>query len=316
MAGAGDHERLKREAHEWVARLTSGQATATDGEAVKRWCETSPAHARALAEANLLWQTLGPVAEQVKRASDATTGHLARRALLGGALAASAAAAAYLAVRPPLDLWPSLSALAADYRTGPGERRQIAVAGVSIELNTRTSVNVGKTPGMDRLELVSGEAAISTARPLAEPLVVLAAGGRVSATDANFNLRCDRGPATVTCLKGAVDIEYRGDAATLSERQQLAYGGGRLGAAAAVDPVLVTAWRDGRLVFQGTPLAEVIDEVNRYRSGRIILINAALGRRVVQASFPLDRTDELVTLVREAYGARVTVLPGGVVLLS
>ena len=76
------------------------------------------------------------------------------------------------------------------------------------------------------------------------------------------------------------------------------------------------AWRKGQLVFRQTPLAEVVGEINRYRSGRIMLMNDALGRRLVEARVTLDRIDDLIVLIREAYGARVTTLPGGVVVLS
>jgi transmembrane sensor len=45
-------------------------------------------------------------------------------------------------------------------------------------------------------------------------------------------------------------------------------------------------------------------------------MNEALGRRLVEARIPLDRIDDLIMLVREAYGAQVTALPGGVMILS
>src|SRR5579871_2651594 len=93
---------LKQEAHEWLTRLTSGRATVDDAAAAKLWCGRSPAHARAFAEATLLWDTLEPVA---RKAADQNPNLLKadaparqdRRAVLAGALAASVAAAGYLA---------------------------------------------------------------------------------------------------------------------------------------------------------------------------------------------------------------------------
>jgi transmembrane sensor len=320
---AGDRQRqLEREAHEWLARLTSGRATAVDAEALRRWCERSNAHAEALAEATLLWESLAPAAREVaNRSVDAMLAKppatLARRAVLAGGLAAATAAAVYGLLRPPLELWPSIFDLAADYRTGTGERRQIALeGGVSVELNTRTSLNIRAANDSRHIELVSGEAAVATGGVLATPLVVSAAGGRVIASDAKFDLRCDGGLASVACLQGALKIEYQGGVAALAARERLSYGNGRLGSTAAVDPATVTSWREGRLVFHGVPLVRVIEEVNRYRPGRIILMNSALGRRTVDATFPIDRTDDVVSLVRRAYGAEVTTLPGGVVILS
>ncbi|MEL5937822.1 histidine kinase, partial [Stenotrophomonas maltophilia] len=49
-----------------------------------------------------------------------------RRAYLGAALAAPASLVVVAALRPPLGLWPSVTAMTADVHTGTGERLQIA----------------------------------------------------------------------------------------------------------------------------------------------------------------------------------------------
>ncbi|WP_260855177.1 FecR/PupR family sigma factor regulator [Mesorhizobium amorphae] len=51
-------EMLQREAQEWLLRLTSGNVTVADAEALKRWCARSKTHAQAFAEASLLWENL------------------------------------------------------------------------------------------------------------------------------------------------------------------------------------------------------------------------------------------------------------------
>jgi transmembrane sensor len=312
----------KREAHEWLARLTSGKATVADAEAAKLWCSRSPAHAQAFAEATLLWDTLEPVARQIASRDAATIGdqpqtRLARRALLGGALAASAAAAGYLFVPPPFELWPSFSELAADYRTATGERRSVAIDGIAVELNTKSSLNVLPADGTTRrLQLIAGEAVFATDGVPATPVVLVAGAGQVSANDAKFDVRCDGGAVSIICLQGAVRVDFSGQVMTLKERRRIDYGADGLGSAAPVDPAVATAWREGRLVFHGTPLSTVVDEVNRYRRGRIVLLNQVIGRRTVEATLPLDRTDELMVLLREAYGVKITALPGGIVILT
>src|ERR1700758_5406150 len=64
-----DRDTLKREAQQWVMRLTSGEATAADAEALKRWRLTSRAHRQAFAEANLLWDKLRPAAAAAETAT-------------------------------------------------------------------------------------------------------------------------------------------------------------------------------------------------------------------------------------------------------
>lgn len=316
-------EMLQREAQEWLLRLTSGNVTVADAEALKRWCARSKTHARAFAEASLLWENLGTAARRLpnpnvlghgRRSHAATMG---RRAFLGGSMAASVAMAGYLAMRPPLDLWPSVEELVADYRTRTGEQRRISVAnGVVVDLNTGSSLNVRREGNEERLELVSGEAAIATTQQLPVRLTIEAAGGQIHATEAQFNLRCNGSRAIVTCHRGSVGVDYSGRSLSLREGEQISYANGTLDVATSVDPTVVMAWREGQLVFRQTPLSQVVEEVNRYRSGRIVLVNEELGRRLVEARVRLDRIDDLIGLVREAYGAQVTSLPGGIVVLS
>ncbi|MBO4222299.1 FecR domain-containing protein [Bradyrhizobium neotropicale] len=303
---------IKQEAQQWLVLLTSGRATVADAAALKRWCERSELHAEAFAEANLLWDNIAPASRRPRRAV------LNRRTILAAAGASAAAAAlGYFVVKPPLDLWPSASELRADLRTATGERRRIALqSGASIDLNTRTSLNMPHAAGEGPLELVSGEVAIVTSKSLDAPLTIMAAGGRIRAVDAHFNVRCEGVRATVTCERGSVAIDYSGNSVTLYEGRQIAYAQGALEPVVAADVGAVLAWREGQLVFRQTPLSEVIGEVNRYRPGHIMLMNEALGRRRVDARLTLDRIDDLIALIQDVYGARITQLPGGVVVVS
>jgi transmembrane sensor len=209
-----------------------------------------------------------------------------------------------------------MTELTADYRTVVGEQRRVTLAGgASMQLNTRTSVALRNADDAGQgIELIDGEALIDTGS--SGPFTVIAGNGRVSATGARFNVRYDRTTSCVTCLDGAIDIHRLGATQRLEERQQYTYGERGVGAAAAADPATATAWQDGLLVFQRTPLATVVDEVNRYRPGKIVLMNARLGERTVNARFRVQNIDEIMTLAQQVFGAKVTSLPGGLVILS
>ncbi len=317
-----DLSALQREALGRVRRLVSGEATIADVEDAKRWQAQSAKHAEAFAFASRLWGQLGPAGQNVLMrggerlpvaAQQARSYRPSRRLVIGGALAACAA---YAMVRPPLQLWPSMSELAADYRTAVGEQRRVALAGgASMELNTRTSVALRtSTDAGNGIELIDGEALIDTGG--ATSFTVIAGNGRVSATGARFNVRHDGTISCVTCIAGEIDIHRLGATERLAARQQYTYGARGTGTAAAADPAAATAWQDGLLVFQRTPLAAVVDEVNRYRPGKIVLMNARLGERTVNARFRVQNVDEIMTLAQQVFGAKVTSLPGGLVILS
>lgn len=319
---------LEREAQAWVVRLDSQTATVEDAAAFKHWCEQSKAHATAFAQARQVWEGMRTAALNAEReARDRRIDtalvrgrqprelRIGRRAFLGGALAASAA---YLALRPPLRLWPSVTEFAADYRTATGEQREVVVAhGMVVQMNTQTRINVRpQTEATAGIELLEGEAEIQTdVRALAR-LVVAAGDGSIRAAAGRFNIRHTGAEVCVTCLEGHVEIEYSDQRAALDAHQQLTYGARGLGVPRAVDATAITAWRQRQLVFDQVPLSVVVDEINRYRPGRIILTNAELGRSRVQASFSIDKLEDATALIRDVYGAELTRLPGGIVLLG
>ncbi len=302
-------------------RFAAGNADRAELETFKQWSARDPAHAEAFARACRLWEALGPAGEvaAAKVQQRARMGTLMRRrAFLGGALAASAAGAAYIAVRPPLGLWPSVSELRADYRTGIGEQRSVALAGgPSLELNTRTSIAFDPAAGgAAHMQLISGEAAVSVTPDITKPVEIAAAGGRVIATDSTFNLRCDGDTVVATCLSGAIDVRLGQHSAQLRADQQVTYSADGLGPIKTIDPAMVTAWKDGLLIFHSTPLADAVAEINRYRSGRIIVTNAALGQRLFNARFRIKNIDGVVAQIHQAFGVYVTNLTHGIVLLS
>ena len=306
---------IGQQAAAWWARLRSDDFTQADAKALRAWCARSPEHARAWRELQQLWQALDPALTRAAAAPQranvlAFPLRPGRRAFLGGALAAGVAV---LALRPPLGAWPSLQEFAADYRTGTGEQRQVALSPqMSVQMNTQTRIDV-RAP--EAIELLGGEAEIlaSSAR---QPVSVVAGAGRLLAQSARFNVRHTDDAVCVTCLAGAVEVVWQQRRLTLDAGQQLVYDERGVQAATAAPKGEASAWRTGALSFVGQPLSQVVDEINRYRPGRVLLRNAELGRRLVRMRFSIGQTDGALAMIRDLYGAQITSLPGGIVLLS
>ncbi|MCC7713063.1 FecR family protein [Janthinobacterium lividum] len=306
---------IGQQAAAWWARLRADDFTQADADALRAWCARSPAHARAWRELQQLWQALDPALSRAAAAPQrenvlAFPARPGRRAFLGGALAAGVAV---LALRPPLGAWPSLQEWSADYRTGTGEQRQVALSQqMTVQMNTQTRINV-RAP--EAIELLGGEAEI-LASGARQPVTVLAGAGRLLAQSARFNVRHTDDAVCVTCLAGAVEVVWQQRRQTLDAGQQLVYDERGVQAATAAPKGEASAWRTGALSFVGKPLAEVVDEINRYRPGRVVLRNAELGRRLVRMRFSIGQTDGALAMIRDLYGAQMTSLPGGIVLLS
>jgi transmembrane sensor len=319
---------LQEQADAWWLRLRSGKASREDAHAFRAWCAQSPAHMQAWRELVRVWEALEPATARAIAREPSFTGmprrglaaavlaRPARRAFLGGALAASATAA--LAIRPPLELWPSVMEYTSDYRTGTGEQRALALSGqVSVQMNTQTRINL-RNAGQsgDGIELVDGEAEIAAARD--RPFTVYAGNGRIQARSARFNVRYTGPDVCINCLEGKLAFESPARTEVLAAGSQLVYGARdlRMHVTAIANEAAVSGWRTGYLSFADTPLADVIGEINRYRRGRIILRNAALGRREVRMRIAVRQIDAALGMIRDLYGVQMMELPGGIVLLS
>jgi len=320
-------DRVLREARDWVVRLSSGRASVSDGESFRRWCAQSPAHARAFADCRRVWQGMGQAVDGEAAGAtvhrlpgrEATTeqpGMFSRRAFLGGAVAASAAG--WVALSSPLDVWTRIGRRSADLWTGTGEQREVVLPNaVTVQLNTRTSIDLDRRADqVTGLVLNEGETEITTAQASGTPFTVTARNGLIEARRARFNVRYTDNRVRVTCLDGEVAVRHQRQQVQLRPSQQVAYNTAQLSSVQTVDPERVVAWRQRMLVFDGMPLAQVVDEVNRYRPGQIVLINEQLGRVPVQAYLSLDKLEDFAALVREVRGATVRTLPGGVLLIS
>lgn len=306
-SGAVPDERLIEEAADWVVGLVSGTATDEDAERLAWWRAQSPSHEAAFREVADV-RSYALVAAHTKRPVN-------RRALLsaggGGALALLLGVGV---ARPPLGLWPSYAELMADHRTSVGGRLEIhPVAGVDVELSSRTAVSL--IDGGRGIRLVSGESYVASKRA-AGVFKVETASVRIRAQDAEFNVQALTSHERVACVRGEVRCEVGGRLSTLAANQALSIGSDGVTRRNAVDAAKESSWRKGLLVFEGTPLAAVVDQINLYRTGRIVLTDPALGRVPLNAVFHISQIENSVAQIEQLVNVRARYVAGGVVLLG
>lgn len=293
--------RLSDQAIDWMVRLRSGRATADDHAAFADWRRRSPAHAAAAAQAEALWRDLGAVGVRPERGCA-----LGRRAVLGGALAASAAALAVGsgAVGP-------LSGLYADHATRVGERREIRLPDGSLAvLNTATALSVDFSAGERRVVLHEGEALFEVDRDAARPFVVRAGSGEAQALGTVFSVRHTGGSVEVVVSEGSVEVRGGAHAVRLVADERVVLGnGGAPGAPERVDARTQTAWRRGKLIFNRRPLGDVAAEMQRYHRGRIVVADDRLRSLEVSGIFELGDADGLLRTVEQTMAAHVVRLP-------
>lgn len=288
----------------WQLELDAGAEPAAHA-AFSRWLEADPEHRRAWRQLCALDASLRPLQAAPLRAALLRVPRNRHRrtaaAVLAGALLAGVGLAA-LEQRMPL------AARLADYGTATGERRQFALPdGSQLYLNTRSAVDLAFDSERRALHLATGEILVETAHAAAEtrPFVVLTADGALRALGTRFVVRKLDTGTLLTVVHSAVAAQP----ARWSDERRIGTGERALVHAdgvgpAAAAPAEADAWRDGMLVVENAPLAEVVAELGRYRPGHTG-VDAALAGLRVTGTFSLDDSGRALQALADGLGLRL-----------
>jgi transmembrane sensor len=303
----GDRRQAARaEAALWVVRSHGRQEQCA--ESIDRWLATDAANDGAYAQTMTVWNELGQVLPDWKR-DEVLPPRPARKWR-------------ELALVPVLACLALVSLLGWNwynsptmYRTGVGEQRIVTLAdGTKVTLNTDTEVSVARPGRERRVALVRGEALFNVAHDASRPFIVEASGRYVRALGTSFIVRKDSSQLDVILLTGRVRI---GRGASVGENGAVQLSpGDRYREADGGRPRLdrpsldvVTAWRDGELVLDNTPLRDAVAEMNRYRTKPIVLRGAGLANLMLSGVFRTAESDRFANTVGSIYGLSVNERP-------
>jgi transmembrane sensor len=212
------------------------------------------------------------------------------------------------------------------YATGIGEQRSINLPDGSIlELNARSKVRVAFHDRQRDVDLLEGQALFRVAKDHNRPFVVHVGATGIRAVGTQFDVYRRRTDTTVTVLEGRVAVlsgrtgpvpateatpesaapEPPSTAASVPVTQ----GEGEIllaaGEQAIVTPThaekadrpnipAVTAWTQHQLVFDATPLSDVVEEFSRYSSRRLVIDSADLAGFKISGQYTSASPDSLL----------------------
>ncbi len=319
----GSRRPIDWQAREWLRLFASGRVTEEDARLFVAWKAQNPEHILALQQAQDQWQMLGK-AGVIARAQEMssrdgqrlTTQGWQRRRLLGMGLAGGAAAAAALAFYPPLGLWPSIDELTADYRTARGQQRHVRpVPGLDLLLNTQTTLKVASRRNINAFELLSGEMAVICRRDQGET-DILAGQGTVRLGVSEIELRAaQNGRVDVKCQSGKIVLLHPNGMVELAANQQLTYDNQHISPVTAAEAG-ASPWRSGFILFRNTLLGEAITEINRYRPGKVILLDKQSADRQLSGRYSIHDLDQVLSQISSIFDLRMRELPGHILLLG
>lgn len=292
-----DTDPLFLEALHWFALMQDEKVPDEDRLRFSAWLSADPANEQAYARAEKLWdrfEVVKPEYERVRRADAFSR----RSVLLGVGAVLALGAGTYLATRP---------GVGADYRTGVGERRVFTLAdGSTAELGSSSALSVHYGEGERRLVLHKGQGFFSVAADAVRPFVVEAGSGTVQALGTRFDIKLTEEDATVAVIEHSVLVTPSGHAPVrVEEGWQVSYDLDGTAPPRRIDLESAQAWRRDRIVFEDVPLRRVLKELERYRRGRIILVDDRVGDIPVTAIFETKRAGEALRIISETLPVRV-----------
>jgi transmembrane sensor len=214
--------------------------------------------------------------------------------------------------------WAFSAGFFADFRTGTGEQRRIQLSdGSSVILNTASSLSVEFSVRRRVIRLHGGEAYFKVAADPARPFEVVTSGGRVRALGTAFDVKQWQGDLAVTVYEHSVRVAFA-DGETLESLaagQRVASAGGKAGLPETVNLKQAGAWQERRLLFKDRPLQQVVDDLNRYRPGKIIIADPALAGHLVTGIFDADDPEAALSVIEKTLAASETRLTDALVIL-
>jgi transmembrane sensor len=307
---------VRDEAARWFVRLQEPVGDVESRRQFQDWLDEHPQHRIEFDLLQNLWSAADLVpAARLRALCEAPPERRQRRPVLRYAVAASV-----LAVALGLGLFSVIQRPApytAEFSTATGERRQVTLPdGSVVDLDSRSRIAVRFEKDRRAVELTEGEAMFSVEHDTRRPFVVAAGSGKVTVTGTRFDVRHGARETRVVVEQGTVKVQGRD--AVDSDFINLTAGlgtqvdaQGKVAPAYAVNPAELTAWRSGKLVFNDARLADVAEQVSRYREKPLKVGSPAVGNLRLTSVFKSDNTDALLKALPNILPVAVRTLGDG-----
>jgi transmembrane sensor len=319
-----DSAAVDAEAAEWITRLDSGELSATDYASFQEWQSRSPHHRDAVQRLSALWSELDVLKQYARPIEALPEQHAGRSwfaALPKRSFIYAAAACLALAVVGTqfYQRQQTPSPMVVSYQTTVGEQKAVTLPdGSTVHMNTNSRIELAYYSDRRDLKLVRGEAYFDVAHDPNRPFAVYAGHGLVRDIGTAFDVRLLASAVEVTVSRGSVELAallHGGNSPNPKEERLGALAAGQdavfgrkverlaLVTNAAINRKL--AWRNGVLIYAGEPLAQVVDDFNRYTNVKVALADPRLQNIPVGGYFEIGKDEAFYEALRNNFGLRV-----------
>jgi len=322
---------------ELIIQVITGTASPFEVERLKRWRELAPENEEYFQETTQVWELTAPEPVEVSSGPPAvdailaaappslrldpapTSTRIPRRSgslwVRWGLLAASLAAVGLgIQVFGPHGPTPF-----AVHQAGQNETLTVTLQDGSFARLAKGSLLREWEADDQRVVSLNGRAFFAVARDESHPFVIQAGAGEVQVLGTRFQVTAEGDELETLVVEGLVRVSNEEGSVELPAGSMARMSVGDAPEAVEVDDLFAFLnWPEGILVYQATPLAQVVDEVSRHYGRTLSVDGSGLSQRRVTAWFqgePFEAVVESLCIVTEAVcrteGGGVTMGMGG-----
>ena len=319
----------------WVAKFDGDKPSKETLQAFSRWVNASPAHVAEYEKLVARWESLNVLTQLHMPEQKAV-----KRAYWIYGLGAAVCASLVLVVLTVALVISPFNNNQAIYITAIGEQKTITLSdGSTLKLNTNSQLRVDYSKSRRGIYLMQGEAYFEVVHALNRPFEVYTGTGVVRAVGTAFSVYLNNEQVEVFVNEGIVEVdkllpiaEQGNTQTTITTQASVVAKANRVLAGSkatfnqhtplqlALDENVVIeaqlAWRKGALVFSQERLQNLVDEISRYTSTRIIITDSEARDIRVGGLFEVGNTDAVLDALELGFGIRVDRIHDDLVYLS
>ena len=327
----------------WMVRRQDGLTPEEQAE-LEQWLAADPAHAEALEQVEGVWGRMDELPEESLEAlkTGLAPARAARcmpaspdrrswlRDLVGRLMPQAAAAALAFGVVGGgwygWSAWQGQPTYTQTLATARGQQKQVQLPdGSMLWLDTATQIEVRLYRQRREVRLSEGQVLFAVQPNAEQPFDVLAGATRVTVVGTRFAVRRTHsglggdGAISVVVEQGRVRVAAESNAAAPMElgagQSVSADAAGALGLV-STGAAAPAAWREGRISFDGVPLAQALAEFERYGDTGLVVRDPEVAALKVHGSFELQQVGAFARALPQVLPVRLRRIEGRSEIIS
>jgi len=299
------NQKQLKTAIEWFIALQSDQCTAKQRQQFQHWLAQDQNHQHAYQQAEKLWSQFDEIkTESINGLNPTRSANYKPRLNRQNAILALMLSAGLTT------FCQDYFAETTHYVTGIGEQKRLTLEdGSQLTINAASRLSVHIAWFRRQIELHEGEVLFEVSHQPLRPFTVATRVTRIKDIGTVFNVRQRPEGGAISVLEGEVELltnnHWSGERLTAGFARRINKNGELL-AIEKSNPNIASNWTRGRLMFDHTPLTEVVAELERHHPIHFVFTNPRLAKQTLSGNFDVSDLNPFLQALEQILPIKVS----------